>query len=87
MSERLNIRVLDVNHADLFEPGAEGVRIALTDMSYDGRDHTQAMRQRAKRLAGANTSRVVARWSWYGCPAVSVVVTGCSRNPWKALEM
>jgi site-specific DNA-cytosine methylase len=60
----LNIRILDVNHADLFEPGAEGVRIALADLTYDGRDHAQAMRQRAKRLAGAKTSRVVARWDW-----------------------
>jgi hypothetical protein len=80
---RYNFTITDVSDGSLFGgPDApEGsVTVAIADMTYDGRDHSDAMRKRAIRHAGGKHGRIVRRWRWYDCPAATVLVLDPDRD-------
>lgn len=67
-------RVLDVNDAAIYGGTPGRARVAVADLSYSGKDNTESMRSVAKRSENANRSRIVRRWRWVDCPAISVEV-------------
>lgn len=80
---RLTTQILDVSDGSLFggplaAPGA--VTVAITDLTYDGHDNTEALRKRALRRTGGTRSRVLRRWRWYDAPAVTFLIQDPDRE-------